>query len=96
MEFEWDPDKAEANLRKHHVPFSIAESAFDDEGRLEILDDSFDYGEERWILIGRVGITVLFVVYTQRGESIRLISARKADRNEQRIYWNDQTPTRSE
>lgn len=93
MDFEWDPAKAEANLRKHHVAFPIAERAFDDPVRLERIDDSFDYGEVRWILIGCVETTVLFVVYTQRDDTIRLISARKADRYEQQIYWDGYAPS---
>ena len=86
-EFEWDPEKALANLRKHRVPFRMACEAFKDDAGLQRLDDSADYGEERWILHGRVGQTILFVVYTHREQLIRLISARKATRNEQRNYW---------
>jgi uncharacterized DUF497 family protein len=88
VEFEWDPTKAEANLRKHRVPLRQAIECFDDNSRLERFDDSSYYGEERWILIGRSRSTVLFVVYTPRDEKIRLISARKADRYEQQLYWN--------
>jgi len=87
VDFEWDPEKAQANLRKNGVPFPIACEVFKDESKLEHPDVSGDYGEERWIVLGRVGQRILSVVYTQRGPRTRLISARGADRNEQRIYW---------
>ena len=88
MDFEWDPLKAEANLRKHDVPFTFAIRAFDDPARQERADVSQDYGEERWVLLGRVGQAVLYVVFTQRHERIRIISARKATRNERQLYWD--------
>ena len=87
VEFEWYPAKAQANLRKHKVPFLLACEVFKDCSRLERLDVSSDYGEERWTVLGRVEQTILFVVYTQRGQRIRLISARRANRDEQRKYW---------
>ena len=87
MEFEWDLAKAKANLRKHKVPFLVACEVFKDSGRLERLDSSGDYGEERWIVLGLAGRKILSVVYTQRGQRIRLISARRADTHEQRTYW---------
>ena len=93
MEFEWDPTKADTNLRKHRVPLKQAIESFDDEARLERLDDSADHEEDRWILIGRSRSTILFVVYVIRGENIRLISARKADRNEQQLYWTHYLPS---
>ena len=92
MEFEWDLAKAKANLRKHKVPFLVACEVFKDSGRLERLDSSGDYGEERWIVLGRAGRKILSVVYTQRGQRVRLISARRADRNEQRSYWIGDIP----
>ncbi|MGA3263877.1 MAG: BrnT family toxin [Terracidiphilus sp.] len=92
MEFEWDPAKAETNLRKHRVPFLKASEVFKDGNRLERPDASGDYDEERWIVIGRVERTILSVVYTQRGQRIRLISARRATRNEQRTYWTGDIP----
>jgi uncharacterized DUF497 family protein len=91
-EFEWDPAKAQANLRKHKVPFLIACETFKDGGKLELPDSSSEYGEERWIALGRVGRAILSVVFTQRGERIRLISARRANRNEQRTYWTGDIP----
>jgi uncharacterized protein len=87
VEFEWDLAKAAANLRKHRVPFLKACEVFKDSRRLERPDLSSDHEEERWVALGRVGQTALSVVFTERGERIRLISARRANRNEQRTYW---------
>jgi uncharacterized DUF497 family protein len=87
VEYEWDPAKAQTNLRKHKVPFLMACEVFKDGNRLERLDASSDCDEERWTILGRVEQTILFVVYTQREQRIRLISARRATRNEQRSYW---------
>lgn len=84
--------KAKANLRKHRVPSLMACEVFKDGSRLEHPDTSSEYDEERWVVLGRAEQTVLSVVYTQRGEYIRLISARRANRNEQRIYWNGEVP----
>jgi len=92
VEFEWDPAKAQANLRKHGVPFLMACEVFKDGSRREHTDVSDDYGEERWIVLGRAGQKILSVVYTQRGQRIRLISARRANRNEQRSYWIGDIP----
>lgn len=92
MEFEWDPTKAEANLRKHGVSFLKATEVFRDDFRQDQPDVSNDYPEDRWITLGRVEHFVLHVVYTQRREKIRLISARKATHNEQRIYWDGYLP----
>lgn len=92
MDFEWDPAKAASNLRKHGVPFVKASEVFKDAGRLDRQDAQCDFSEERWLVIGRVEETILFVVYTLRGERIRLISARRATRNEQRTYWAGDIP----
>jgi uncharacterized DUF497 family protein len=85
MSFEWDVEKAEANYRKHFILFSEVEPVFDDEQAIELLDDSSE--EERYLAIGMDGYgRVLVVVYTWRGENIRLISARRATRSEERQY----------
>jgi hypothetical protein len=62
VEFEWDPKKADANLRKHDVPFLKAIEVFNDPRRLERPEDSDDYGEDRWVTIGCSEQTVLSVV----------------------------------
>lgn len=87
MEFEWDADKAAGNLNKHGVTFEDAALVFYDAERIETHDGRADYGEDRWITIGLAYSTVLYVVYTVRHEeTIRLISARKANANERKQY----------
>ena len=84
--FEWDEDKAQHNLNKHGIAFVGALAVFEDPQRIERLDLRWDYGEERVQVIGRSKGRVLFVVYTRRGDVIRLISARRANRNERKAY----------
>ena len=89
MTFEWDPVKAESNLRKHGVGFEDAARVFLDPLRIETQDEGEAYGEHRWKTIGYVEPALLAVVYTLRGkddETIRLISARKADAYERAQY----------
>jgi len=87
MNFEWDADKAAQNLRKHGVQFSVAARAFFDPYRIEVYDGRKDYREDRWATIGYADPALLYVVYTVRsGETIRLISARKANEQEHKQY----------
>jgi uncharacterized DUF497 family protein len=87
MELEWDADKAARNLNKHGVSFEDAELIFYDTGRIETHDGREEYGEDRWATIGLSYSSVLYVVYTVRHEeTIRLISARKANANERKQY----------
>ena len=88
MDFEWDEEKAVRNERKHGVPFPFAARVFLDENRLEWADTRLPYGEPRWITIGLIDGFEIDVVFTLRGKTIRLISARKADRREREDYWN--------
>lgn len=88
--FEWDDDKAAANLRKHHVAFELAEQVWDDQAHI-IVFDRHENGEERWHAIGLVrGILILTVVHTHPAISdentIRIISARKATTAERKRY----------
>ena len=86
MGLEWDPAKAESNLRKHGVRFADAVTALEDNGALTIRDP-FTWDEERWITLGRdLFGRVLVVIYTWRGENIRLVSARPATAHERREY----------
>ncbi len=87
MDFEWDDDKAARNLKKHGVRFSVAARALLDPCRIEVYDGREDYGEDRWATIGYADPTLLYVVYTVRHEdTIRLISARKANEQERKQY----------
>ena len=85
LEFEWDDEKAERNLRKHAVSFDDAASAFADLNGIDYRDEVIDH-EVRNLLLGLAGAELLAVAYTYRGERIRIISARKANRYEQQIY----------
>ena len=85
--FEWDPKKAAANYAKHGVHFAEAVAVFDDELAITIEDEQSDPGEERFISLG-MGWSgrLLVVVYTYRGDQIRLISAREAEPREREQY----------
>jgi uncharacterized DUF497 family protein len=84
--FEWDERKADTNLEKHGVDFADAAVALEDERALTI-DDPDDCGEQRFIsLCMDPTMTVLVIVYAWRGDSVRIISARKASRSETRRY----------
>jgi uncharacterized DUF497 family protein len=86
MVVEWDPTKAQQNLRKHGVSFADAVTVLEDERALTDRDVSSEE-EERWVTMGiDAEGRVLVVVYTWRGESLRLISARSATRAERRVY----------
>lgn len=85
--FEWDAEKAAANLKKHGISFEEAESVFADSFGLEELDEEHSQEETRWVLIGlSSSLRVLVTVYTERGSKIRLISSRKADAKERKAY----------
>jgi uncharacterized DUF497 family protein len=87
VEFEWDQTKAESNLEKHDVSFDEAATAFGDPLSLTIPDPDHSDDEERLILLGASYVgRLLVVVHTERGERIRIISARLATRNERVNY----------
>jgi len=87
MKLEWDAGKAARNLKKHGVSFEDAELVFYDACRIEAFDGREDYGEDRWVTIGLAYSVVLYVVYTVRHEdTIRIISARKANADERKQY----------
>jgi uncharacterized protein len=86
MDFEWDDAKALENRRNYGVRFEIAAGVFDDPHRYEDADDRQDYGELRLVTVGRAGRRFLAVVFTERGSAIRIISARKATRDERQRY----------
>jgi len=83
--FEWDPNKARANLRKHGVDFADAATVFDDPLAVTISDEGSE--EYRFVTIGSDAEGhILVVVYSWRGYNIRIISARAATRNERKHY----------
>ncbi len=88
--FEWDPKKAKSNLAKHGVAFDEAGTAFKDARSITIADPLHSKDEERAVLIGRsYRSRVLVVVHTERGDRIRIISARQASRKEKVRYEKD-------
>jgi len=85
MSFEWDHKKATINLDKHNIDFADAATVFDDSNAVTI--DDPDHNEERFVTIGMDTYgRILVVVYTWRGDVIRIISARKAVKHEQKQY----------
>jgi uncharacterized DUF497 family protein len=88
LEFEWHDAKAEANWQTHGVSFELAATVFKDPFAIEFVDDREDYGETRIIILGMSEEQVLlFVVYTEREDRIRIISARRATQYEQDDYF---------
>lgn len=81
MQFEWDVNKAKTNKAKHGVDFAIAPS-FDFANAVIKVDDSEDFGEDRLVAIGLIGIGAYVMVYVERQRAIRIISLRKATRQE--------------
>ena len=86
MEFEWDENKRKANIRKHGIDFVDIPVVFDGE-TVTIEDDRFAYGEQRFVTLGLLQGRVVAVVHTERADHIRIISARKATKYEQRSYF---------
>jgi uncharacterized DUF497 family protein len=87
IEFEWDKKKAELNQKKHGVSFELGTEIFSDPQLLSFEDDRKDYGELREVGIGKVEEVILYVVFTIRGEQIRIISTRKANKGEREAYY---------
>ena len=93
MNFEWDEPKNQANLRKHGIDFREAKLVFNDFNAIFFEDERFDYGEVRYVAIGQLEpdslnkIIIVVVVYTEKREDlIRIISVRKANKREVRLY----------
>jgi len=85
--FEWDFKKAKTNIEKHGVSFEEASTAFRDPLSLTIDDPLHSRDEERLVLIGRsYNNHLLVIVHTERGDNIRIISARKATKKERKYY----------
>jgi uncharacterized protein len=88
MKFEWHEVKAESNLNKHGVSFKEAQSAFYDPYQENIPDKSHSFGEPRYLCVGLSERgRVLAIVYTERDETIRIISAREATKREEVEYY---------
>ena len=83
--FEWDEEKAQINKNKHGISFEQALKVFEDKNRLEEIDEKHSDEEIRYVTIGRVN-DILCVVYTERAENTRLITARRANKKERTRY----------
>ena len=85
--FEWDPEKARDNEQKHGVAFGEASEVFDDDHSSSVRDPDHSISEERYLIFGiSKGGKYLVVAYTERGERIRLISARHMTSSERKAY----------
>ena len=90
LEFQWDEQKEKANISKHGVSFEEARSVFHDENAIQFFDPDHSEDEDRFILLGMsIKIRALVICHCYReGETVvRIMSARKADRDEEREYW---------
>ena len=90
-QFEWDDAKARSNMAKHGVSFEVACRAFDDVFAFDRLDLGSEQSHIRYAITGMVNGIPLTVVYTERGDRIRIISGRKATTHEEREYYRSQT-----
>ena len=89
LKVEWSEPKAKLNYAKHGVSFDLAKEVFSDPFAVGFVDDRQDYGEERLVMMGMVEGRLFYVVYTERADAIRLISARRATKNEQETYFKE-------
>lgn len=89
MKYEWNEYKKEANFEKHGVDFNEIGN-FEWDSAIETIDDRKDYGEQRWIAVGRILNRIYVLIYTIRNKNIRVISLRKANTRE-RNYYETQT-----
>ena len=88
MKFQWDENKERINITKHGLDFKTAARVFEDENRIEFYDEKHSDEEDRYITIGMVNqiAVIIMLVYTEREDAVRIISARKATRQEKEAY----------
>jgi uncharacterized DUF497 family protein len=92
MNFDWDNNKNQSNIAKHGISFEEAITIFDDPNILNYEDTRFNYRETRFVSIGQIILVtqektvIIVVIHTQRNQTIRLISARKANERERKRY----------
>ena len=88
MRFEWDEKKRLSNIRKHGIDFADVPAIFELD-TVTVIDDRFEYGETRYQTLGLLKARVIMVVHTESETVIRIISARKANKYEEEIYFNE-------
>ncbi len=92
LKFEWDSKKDKSNTTKHGITFAEAQSVFYDEHAIQFFDPEHSENEDRFILLGSsFKSNTLIVCHCFREEEtiVRIISARKADKDEQQVYWSE-------
>ncbi len=92
LRFEWDDNKNKSNAKKHGVSFAEAKTVFYDEHAIQFFDPEHSENEDRFILLGTSFKSRTLVVchcLREKETKIRIISARKADKDEQRVYWSE-------
>ena len=87
MRFSFDPAKRAANLKKHGLDLADAKQVIESDNAVTIEDNRYDYDEPRFVTLGMLFEQVVVVVTTETEDHIRIISLRKADRHEQKIYF---------
>lgn len=90
LEFEWDPHKEKTNIKKHGISFEEARTVFYDENAVQYFDPDHSQDEDRFILLGisfKLRVLVVCHCFRKSEMIIRIISARKADKNEETEYW---------
>ena len=90
MKFEWDEQKRLINIKKHGIDFVDVPAMFEHD-IVTVMDDRFDYGEKRYQTLGLLKSRVIMVVHTESETVIRLISARKANKHEEKFYFSQIT-----
>ena len=90
LKFEWDENKNKINKQKHKIDFETAVWVFNDENHIELYDETHSLQEDRFIAIGMIGsiTAIVYVVYTPREDTVRIISARKANKKEREDYYD--------
>ena len=92
--FEWDLDKDKSNTKKHGVSFAEAKTVFYDQHAIQFFDPEHSEDEERFILLGTSFTSTTMVVchcFREEETLIRIISARKADKDEEQVYWSERS-----
>ena len=88
MQYEWDEAKRQSNIQKHGIDFLGIEKVFAGQ-TITILDDRIDYGEPRFVTVGLLQGHVVVIAHTETDEVIRIISVRKATKNEEISYFKE-------
>ncbi len=88
MRFTWNERKRNANIKKHGIDFTDVHRVF--AGPTFTFEDTrFDYGEQRWITMGLCSFSVVVIAHTEKSDEIHIISMRKAEKNEQKIFFEN-------